>query len=162
MSLLTITAASSPDSNLSFSTVSSPTESFVSQADGGDPLEDGPPAGAVPATQVTARDGAEGVGLSNPQHASARRRMLDVINALHLTGYDFLKMYANIWSAIDTLRSVQVDIDLPVIAVTGSQSAGKSSLIESISGITLPRASGTCTRFAQDFAQAVSIWRSLT
>ena len=41
---------------------------------------------------------------------------------------------------------VQVDIDLPQIAVIGSQSAGKSSLIESISGITLPRAVGTCTR----------------
>ena len=33
-----------------------------------------------------------------------------------------------------------------MIAVVGSQSAGKSSLIESISGITLPRAAGTCTR----------------
>ena len=43
--------------------------------------------------------------------------------------------------------SVQVDIDLPQIAVIGSQSAGKSSLIESISGITLPRAAGTCTRY---------------
>lgn len=32
--------------------------------------------------------------------------------------------------------------------VLGSQSAGKSSLIEAISGITLPRASGTCTRCA--------------
>lgn len=53
---------------------------------------------------------------------------------------------------VDAFCSVQVDIDLPVIAVTGSQSAGKSSLIESISGITLPRASGTCTRFAHDFA----------
>ncbi|OBZ65814.1 Interferon-induced GTP-binding protein Mx [Grifola frondosa] len=53
--------------------------------------------------------------------------MLDLVNSLHSTG-------------------VHVDIDLPVIAVIGSQSAGKSSLIESISGITLPRASGTCTR----------------
>lgn len=52
--------------------------------------------------------------------------MLDLVNKLHSTG-------------------VQLDIDLPV-AVIGSQSAGKSSLIESISGITLPRASGTCTR----------------
>ncbi|KAF9476669.1 hypothetical protein BDN70DRAFT_950426, partial [Pholiota conissans] len=42
--------------------------------------------------------------------------------------------------------SVQVDIDLPQIAVIGSQSSGKSSLIESISGIRLPRAAGTCTR----------------
>jgi len=42
--------------------------------------------------------------------------------------------------------SVQMDMDLPMIAVIGSQSAGKSSLIESISGITLPRSAGTCTR----------------
>ncbi|KAJ7587408.1 P-loop containing nucleoside triphosphate hydrolase protein [Mycena floridula] len=69
----------------------------------------------------------EGVGLSNPQLSQGRRKMLDLVNRLHSTG-------------------VQVDIDLPQIAVVGSQSAGKSSLIESISGITLPRASGTCTR----------------
>ncbi|KAF9047677.1 P-loop containing nucleoside triphosphate hydrolase protein [Panaeolus papilionaceus] len=68
-----------------------------------------------------------GVGLSNPQLSTGRRRMLDLVNKLHNTG-------------------VQVDIDLPQIAVIGSQSAGKSSLIESISGITLPRAAGTCTR----------------
>lgn len=67
------------------------------------------------------------VGLSNPHLSDGRRRMLDLVNRLHSTG-------------------VQVDIDLPQIAVIGSQSAGKSSLIESISGITLPRASGTCTR----------------
>lgn len=41
-----------------------------------------------------------------------------------------------------------MELDVPVIAVLGSQSAGKSSLIEAISGITLPRASGTCTRCA--------------
>jgi len=35
---------------------------------------------------------------------------------------------------------------LPRICVLGSQSAGKSSLIEAISGVPLPRASGTCTR----------------
>jgi len=34
-----------------------------------------------------------------------------------------------------------------MIAVIGNQSAGKSSLIESISGVTLPRSSGTCTRY---------------
>ncbi|KAF8911682.1 P-loop containing nucleoside triphosphate hydrolase protein [Gymnopilus junonius] len=68
-----------------------------------------------------------GVGLSNPQLSHGRRKMLDLVNKLHSTG-------------------VQVDIDLPQIAVIGSQSAGKSSLIESISGITLPRAAGTCTR----------------
>ncbi|KAJ3560217.1 hypothetical protein NP233_g10983 [Leucocoprinus birnbaumii] len=51
--------------------------------------------------------------------SQTRRKMLDLVNRLHSTG-------------------VQVDIDLPQIAVIGSQSAGKSSLIESISGITLP------------------------
>ncbi|KAJ7119698.1 P-loop containing nucleoside triphosphate hydrolase protein [Mycena epipterygia] len=68
-----------------------------------------------------------GVGLSDPLLSQGRRRMLDLVNRLHNTG-------------------VQIDIDLPQIAVIGSQSAGKSSLIESISGITLPRAAGTCTR----------------
>ena len=41
--------------------------------------------------------------------------------------------------------SIQTNIDLPMIAVIRNQSAGKSSLIESISGITLPRSAGTCT-----------------
>ncbi|KAI1783496.1 P-loop containing nucleoside triphosphate hydrolase protein [Ganoderma leucocontextum] len=68
-----------------------------------------------------------GVGLSDTACATNRRRMLDVIDALHRTG-------------------VQEDTELPVIAVIGQQSAGKSSLIEAISGIRLPRATGTCTR----------------
>ncbi|KAH6910213.1 P-loop containing nucleoside triphosphate hydrolase protein [Coprinopsis sp. MPI-PUGE-AT-0042] len=68
-----------------------------------------------------------GVGLSNTSLSHYRRQLLDLMNQLHSTG-------------------VQVDIDLPQIAVIGNQSAGKSSLIESISGITLPRAAGTCTR----------------
>ena len=46
----------------------------------------------------------------------------------------------------DPRSSVDVDVDIPAIAAIGWQSAGKSSLIEAISGITLPRASGTCTR----------------
>ena len=53
--------------------------------------------------------------------------------------------------------SVQSDIDLPMIAVIGNQSAGKSSLIESISGVTLPRSSGTCTRW-----YAISLFRATT
>ncbi|KAF7290690.1 hypothetical protein MIND_01309300 [Mycena indigotica] len=37
-------------------------------------------------------------------------------------------------------------LDLPSITVIGGQSAGKSSLVEAVSGITVPRDSGTCTR----------------
>ena len=99
-----------------------------------------------------------GVGLSDSVYASRRRRMLDVVNALHLTGSVAVCLYTSL-SVFDIFRhfisSVQVDIDLPVIAVTGSQSAGKSSLIESISGITLPRASGTCTRFVLALCRSV-------
>ncbi|KAL1739056.1 P-loop containing nucleoside triphosphate hydrolase protein, partial [Schizophyllum fasciatum] len=51
--------------------------------------------------------------------------------------------------------------DLPQIAVIGSQSAGKSSLIESISGVTLPRAAGTCTRCPTEcrLARADGRWK---
>ncbi|KAF8514309.1 P-loop containing nucleoside triphosphate hydrolase protein [Gautieria morchelliformis] len=74
---------------------------------------------------ANARSGS--MGLSDPALSAARRRKLDAINRLQNLG-------------------AQRDIDIPQIVVIGSQSAGKSSLIESISGITLPRASGTCTR----------------
>ncbi|KAF8603999.1 hypothetical protein BDV93DRAFT_117624 [Ceratobasidium sp. AG-I] len=69
----------------------------------------------------------EAVGLAASSYGVKQRKLLDLINRLHNTG-------------------IQSDIDLPQICVVGSQSAGKSSLIESISGIKLPRATGTCTR----------------
>ncbi|KAI0079853.1 hypothetical protein K474DRAFT_477367 [Panus rudis PR-1116 ss-1] len=49
---------------------------------------------------------------------------------------------------VNQLRTMgaQADLDLPRIAVIGNQSAGKSSLIEAITGINFPRDAGTCTR----------------
>ena len=85
------------------------------------------------------------VGLSDPKHSQRSRQMLDLVNRLHSTGW---VTFNNVFRLLLIHYSVQVDIDLPQIAVIGSQSAGKSSLIESISGITLPRAAGTCTRYA--------------
>ncbi|POY75200.1 hypothetical protein BMF94_1832 [Rhodotorula taiwanensis] len=48
-------------------------------------------------------------------------------------------------SLIDQLRAAgaSTEIDLPRIAVIGNQSAGKSSLVEAISGIKVPRDAGT-------------------
>ena len=51
--------------------------------------------------------------------------------------------------AIDDLRHLGVEhqgLDLPRICVVGDQSAGKSSLIQALSGIKVPRADGCCTR----------------
>src|SRR5271169_5981123 len=71
--------------------------------------------------------------LSSGNYGMTARALIDVVNKLHQCGTD---EYLN----------------LPKIAVIGNQSAGKSSLIESISGITLPRSTGTCTRQATLFA----------
>uniref|UniRef100_A0A3Q3IZV9 Dynamin N-terminal domain-containing protein n=1 Tax=Monopterus albus TaxID=43700 RepID=A0A3Q3IZV9_MONAL len=45
---------------------------------------------------------------------------------------------------IDSLRSlgVEKDLALPAIAVIGDQSSGKSSVLEALSGVALPRGSG--------------------
>ncbi|XP_071994912.1 interferon-induced GTP-binding protein Mx2-like isoform X1 [Engystomops pustulosus] len=49
---------------------------------------------------------------------------------------------------IDSLRSlgVEKDLALPAIAVVGDQSSGKSSVLEALSGVNLPRGSGIVTR----------------
>ncbi|XP_069616809.1 interferon-induced GTP-binding protein Mx2-like isoform X1 [Ranitomeya imitator] len=49
---------------------------------------------------------------------------------------------------IDSLRSlgVEKDLGLPAIAVIGDQSSGKSSVLEALSGVNLPRGSGIVTR----------------
>ncbi|KAG8988902.1 hypothetical protein FRB94_010068 [Tulasnella sp. JGI-2019a] len=60
-------------------------------------------------------------------YAGKRRELLEILSSLHSTG-------------------IQQDLDLPQIVVIGSQSVGKSSLVESMSGIKLPRDTGTCTR----------------
>lgn len=52
-------------------------------------------------------------------------------------------------SLIDNLKDFQLDeyISLPRIAVLGTQSAGKSSLLEAVCGLNfLPRGSGVVTR----------------
>ncbi|KAH8110479.1 P-loop containing nucleoside triphosphate hydrolase protein [Phellopilus nigrolimitatus] len=71
-----------------------------------------------------------GVGLSDEHVSQLRRQMLSLVDRLNSLG-------------------IQSEIDLPQIVVIGGQSAGKSSLVEAISGIKLPRASGTCTRPSQ-------------
>ena len=52
---------------------------------------------------------------------------------------------------IDKLQFAQLDnVKLPQIVVVGDQSAGKSSVLEALSGTPFPRAAGACTRFATE------------
>ncbi|GJJ10607.1 hypothetical protein Clacol_004834 [Clathrus columnatus] len=93
-------------------------------------LSSSPPAPAVEIISNNVRSEQiqmKSVGLSDLVLSDTRRNKLDVINRLYSLG-------------------IQRHIDLPSIVVIGSQSVGKSSLIESISGINLPRSGGACTR----------------
>ncbi|KAJ3866155.1 P-loop containing nucleoside triphosphate hydrolase protein [Lentinula novae-zelandiae] len=65
--------------------------------------------------------------LSSTVYASRRKELLALVNQLRAVG-------------------AQNELDLPRITVIGNQSAGKSSVVEAISGITVPRDAGTCTR----------------
>ncbi|PIM97714.1 Vacuolar sorting protein VPS1, dynamin [Handroanthus impetiginosus] len=50
---------------------------------------------------------------------------------------------------VDRLRHLKITqegIQLPTIVVVGDQSSGKSSVLESLAGISLPRGEGICTR----------------
>ncbi|KXH66213.1 interferon-induced GTP-binding protein Mx1 [Colletotrichum salicis] len=51
---------------------------------------------------------------------------------------------------IDKLRELNVGaiIPLPQLVVVGDQSSGKSSVLESLTGFSFPRAAGLCTRYA--------------
>ncbi|XP_056610040.1 interferon-induced GTP-binding protein Mx-like isoform X6 [Triplophysa dalaica] len=49
---------------------------------------------------------------------------------------------------VDSLRElgIEKDLNLPAIAVIGDQSSGKSSVLEALSGVALPRGTGIVTR----------------
>ncbi|KAK4239416.1 P-loop containing nucleoside triphosphate hydrolase protein [Achaetomium macrosporum] len=52
---------------------------------------------------------------------------------------------------LDKLQFAQLDnVKLPQIVVVGDQSAGKSSVLEAITGTPFPRDAGACTRFATE------------
>lgn len=70
---------------------------------------------------------------------------IDTNGGLHILG----RGVKSLVQAIQTLRDLGVEIlglPLPKIVVVGDQSTGKSSLIEGISEIKVPRHAGTCTR----------------
>jgi len=64
---------------------------------------------------------------------------------------------------VDKLHFAQLDdAKLPQIVVLGDQSAGKSSVLEALTGIPFPRDAGACTRFATEIRIRRSKETSLT
>ncbi|GJS64408.1 dynamin-related protein 4C, partial [Tanacetum coccineum] len=78
------------------------------------------------------------------------RPILDVVDKLPpplVSSYN--ETIRPILDAVDKLRRLNVTqegIPLPTIVVVGDQSSGKSSVLESLAGISLPRGQGICTR----------------
>nr|XP_051693978.1 interferon-induced GTP-binding protein Mx2 isoform X1 [Oryctolagus cuniculus] len=63
---------------------------------------------------------------------------------------------------IDSLRAlgVEQDLALPAIAVIGDQSSGKSSVLEALSGVPLPRGNGIITRCPLELKMKKQPWAS--
>ncbi|KAF0343706.1 P-loop containing nucleoside triphosphate hydrolase protein [Gigaspora margarita] len=76
--------------------------------------------------------------IKNTPYAKKASSYINIINELRRIGADF-------------------SVDLPRIVFCGNQSAGKSSLIEAISGVKLPRSDGTCTRCVMEIRLSESI-----
>jgi GTPase SAR1 family protein len=72
------------------------------------------------------------------------------IKASGLTDKSEFSRYAMQLDALAKVRRLATNlgkpVNIPAIMVIGNQSAGKSSLLESISGVTLPHDAKTCTR----------------
>ncbi|XP_010533947.1 PREDICTED: dynamin-related protein 4C-like [Tarenaya hassleriana] len=71
----------------------------------------------------------------------------DAIEAPIVTSYNV--RIRPLLDTVDRLRNLNVmkeGIQLPTIVVVGDQSSGKSSVLESLAGISLPRGQGICTR----------------
>ncbi|KAG2424261.1 hypothetical protein HXX76_014642 [Chlamydomonas incerta] len=60
----------------------------------------------------------------------------------------YQRTVCSVLAIANTLRELGVDNELqvPALVIAGDQSSGKSSVVEAITGISLPRADGTCTR----------------
>ena len=81
-----------------------------------------------------------------------------------LENQDLANEQRDLLDLVDKLQFAQLDnVKLPQIAVVGDQSAGKSSVLEAITGIPFPQEAGACTRFTTEIRlRRVDLEQSLT
>lgn len=88
--------------------------------------------------------------LSQSSHGTRRRDMAPTIES-SLGTQGLAHEQTELLNLIDKLQFAQLDnVKLPQIVVVGDQSAGKSSVLEALSGTPFPRDAGACTRFATE------------
>ncbi|KAF8059174.1 mx [Scenedesmus sp. PABB004] len=86
-------------------------------------------AGASPGGAANGKpaEASERASLAATSYGTTTKRFINTVNDLRANGAHFT-------------------LDLPTLVVCGNQSAGKSSVLERLAGVKLPRAAGTCTR----------------
>ncbi|XP_025719219.1 interferon-induced GTP-binding protein Mx2 [Callorhinus ursinus] len=84
----------------------------------------------------------------NPQQPEGSRGQQRAKGPEHSLASQYEEKVRPCIDLIDSLRAlgVEQDLALPAIAVIGDQSSGKSSVLEALSGVALPRGSGIVTR----------------
>lgn len=88
--------------------------------------------------------------ISQSSHGTRGRDMAPSIEA-SLETQGLANEQTELLDLIDKLQFAQLDnVKLPQIVVVGDQSAGKSSVLEALSGTPFPRDAGACTRFATE------------
>lgn len=65
-------------------------------------------------------------------------------DAMHHLGVDSRRLIQGIKKLGEL--NISTTLQLPKFVVVGDQSAGKSSIVEALCDISLPRSQGTCTR----------------
>lgn len=77
----------------------------------------------------------------SPKKHSKMLEIEGISNSLNQHYEDMVRPYIDL---VDSLRSlgIEKDLNLPAIAVIGDQSSGKSSVLEALSGVALPRGTG--------------------
>ncbi|WVY92802.1 hypothetical protein V8G54_031890 [Vigna mungo] len=91
---------------------------------------------------------AEGTLASVFDHSTPKTELYDVKNVAPMVS-SYYQRIRPILDALENLRRLNITkegIQLPTIVVVGDQSTGKSSVLESLAGISLPRGQGICTR----------------